>query len=300
MKTIVLLGSSGFIGSALLQRLGQQKDFSVIGTYHQHRPVLATPDNVVLRELDITEKQELKSLLQESNPDVVINTVAISTIDACERDKEQCDDINVDPTRTIVEHCQSRPMVKYIFFSTDHVFDGRKEKEYTERDATHPLNYYGKTKELGEQLISSALQNYVIIRPCLVFGWPQRQQRQNLFSTIYTTLKQQKEFRAYKDKIRSPCYLDDLPPVVEQVIRKDKKGLLLVGGETMSLYDFAWKIAEYFHLDQNLIRGIESAGQEEVPRPRNCALDHSLAERELGVRFSPLTKAFQEIKGVLP
>ncbi len=301
-KKILLLGCSGFIGSAILERFGEQakKDLLLTGTYHQHRPAVTPSPNLSVYPLDVTDQIRLQQLLHTLQPDVIINTVAISTIDACERNKKGCDRINVDPTRTIVEYCKHKLRVKYIFFSSDHVFDGRKSGPYTEQDATGPVNYYGTTKLESEQIITSTLSNYAIVRLCLVFGVPKPYHHPNLFSTIYNTLKQRKHFSAYNDKIRSPSYIQDIPTVVEQAIKKNKKGLFLVGGETMTVYEFASSIAQYFTLDHTMIKETASVGKEAVSRPQNCSLDRAFTEHSLGMRFRSLSAAFQDIKGMLP
>ncbi len=308
MKKILLLGCSGFIGSAIFEALREytQNDVLLFGTYFQHHPVAAPLSPVAaslskfsLHPLDVTKSMELKQLLHAVQPEVIINTVAISTIDACEMDKKRCDNINVDPTRTIVEYCKHKPAVKYIFFSSDHVFDGRKQEPYTEKDPTGPANYYGATKLQCETLIRSELANYVILRLCFVFGVPKPYHHPNLFSTIYDAIKKQKIFSAYNDKIRSPCYIQDIPKVVELTIKKNKKGLFLVGGNTMTVYEFAIAIAKYFNLDQTMIKETASAGNEAVPRPQNCSLNVAFTEKSFGIKFRSALEAFKEIKEVL-
>jgi len=301
-KKIVLLGCSGFIGSAILERFGEQakKDLMLIGTYHQHRPAVTPSPNVSVYQLDVTDQIRLQQLLQTIQPDIIINTIAISTIDACERNKKECDSINVDPTKTIVEYCKHNPLVKYIFFSSDHVFDGKKQEPYTEKDPTGPVNYYGTTKLESEQIITSTLTNYAILRLCFVFGVPKQYHHPNLFSTIYDTLSQKKHFSAYYDRNRSPSYIRDIPKVVEQAIKKNKKGLFLIGGETMTVYEFARSIAQAFTLDQTMIKKTTSIGKETVSRPQNCSVERAFTEQSLGIKFRSLPEAFQDIKRMLP
>ncbi len=296
MKKILLLGASGFVGNAIFHYFSPKKEYSLIGTYYQHLPTTNTQPDQRIRNINVLEKEKLKSLLEEIKPDIIINTIAIPNIDLCEENHDKCSRINIEPTKNITAYCQIHPLTKYIFFSSDQVFDGGKTSKYDETDPTSPINYYGLTKLHSEKYITANYPNYAILRPCFIFGPTLPNHRPNLFITICNTLAKEKTFHAYTDKIRSPCYLQDIPQIIEQIIKKDKKGIFNIGGETLSVYDFAIKIAKHYNLNENLIIGIQSTTPEKVPRPQNCSLDHTKTEKELEISFTPITKALHQIR----
>ncbi len=292
-EKILILGCSGFVGHALMEHFTRSKEDDVAGTFLTHKP---ESKKGAWEKIDVCIPQQLTDLLKKFKPTVIVNTVAIGNVEPCEKDKALCSKINISPTQEIVQYCKSHPETKYVFFSSDHVFQGGMQRPYQETDAMNPINYYGQTKLRCEELITSALPNYAIIRPCFIFGLPQPHHHSNLFFTIYNHLKQHSKFNAYIDKIRSPCYVKDLPLVIEEIIRKHKKGTFHAGGVPITVYHFGREIAKYFQFNEKLVIGIPSNEQEFPPRPRNCALDNSHTEKELGIRFRTLEEAFRDIK----
>lgn len=295
-KTILLLGASGFVGHVIFQHFSQQKEYQLIGTYYTNYPETNTKPDSRIRNINVLDEKKLKLFLEETKPDIIINTIAIPNIDLCEENHQTCNLININPTKTITAYCQNHPSTKYIFFSSDHIFNGEKTSKYTETDTPTPANYYGKTKLTCEQQISANCINYAILRPCFIFGPTRPHNHSNLLTTIYTTLLQGKTFQAYTDKIRSPCYIQDIPKIIEQLIKKDKKGIFNLGGETLSVYEFAKKIATHYQLDKRKIIGIESTTQEKVPRPQNCSLNHTKTQTELDIQFTTISKALEQIR----
>ncbi len=138
--------------------------------------------------------------------------------------------------------------------------------------------------------------NYAILRPCFIFGPALPHQHPNLLTTIYAALRQGKTFHAYIDKIRSPCYISDIPLIIEKIIKKDKKGIFNLGGETISVYGFALKIAHHYHLNGQKIIGVKSGTREKVPRPQNCSLDRTRTETELHFHFTSISQALDKIR----
>lgn len=292
-EKILILGGSGFIGHTLIKHFAISKEYEVIGTYLTNKP---EGRNVGWEKIDVCVPKQLADLLKMFQPTIIINTIAVGNVGECEKDKILCHKINVEPSKEIVKYCKENPKVTYIFFSSDHVFQGDTQKPYQESDQTNPANYYGQTKLRCEEMIASTISNYAIIRPCFVFGLPELHQHSNLFLMIHNNLKQNSVFKAFTDKIRSPCYVKDLPLVIEEIIRKHKKGVFHAGGIPITVHDFSQEVAKYFQLNKKLVIGISSNEQEFPPRPRNCALDNSHTEKELEIKFRTLQEAFMDIQ----
>lgn len=289
-EKILILGASGFVGHTVAKHLA--KKYEVTGTYLRHQQI---SKKITWESTDILIPGFLTKLVQKFQPTVIINTIAIGNVEECEKNKELCAQINIEPTKEIVKYCEKNPKVKYIFFSSDHVFDGRTKIPYEETNKLNPINYYGQTKLQSEKIITSNQVNYAIIRPCFIFGLPQSHQHQNLFTTIFETLKKKSTFNAYSDKVRSPCYVKDLPLVIEEIIRKHKKGIFHAGSMPVTIHEFAQNIADYFHFQKKLVVGIKSDANEFPHRPLNCSLNTSRT-KELGIRFRTLQQAFADIE----
>jgi len=294
MKRIVVLGGSSFIGLPILKKLSTHKEWNVIGTYHQHQPL----EDLTLEKVDLLSSENIKQFLKKNSPDTIIHCAAMSNVDQCQKNPQQCYLHNVAPVKTILEYCQQNSAVKYIFFSSSEVFDGKKGKPYTENDKTSSLNRYGSYKIEAEELILS-LENKAIIRPCLVYGLPEEYQHRNIFNYIYKSLKEGNSITVYQDMIRTPTYVQDLPLIVESIIENDKRGIFHTGGQATSIYNFANEIAQYFGFNQDqqkLIIGKSSEGQEVNYKPRDNRLNCSRTEKELGIKFRSLQEASTDIK----
>jgi len=121
-KTILITGSNGLLGQKLISQLKDTEIFNLIATS------LGANRNEELpirnyHSLDITRPFEVKKLFQSLKPDVVINTAAMTNVDACESSKEACWELNVMAVKHLVEACADIN-AHLIQLSTDFVFDG--------------------------------------------------------------------------------------------------------------------------------------------------------------------------------
>lgn len=292
MKKILILGASSFIGPPIVKAISTDykiTDYKIIGTYHNNIPKLSCE----LKKLDVTNKEELLKLLQTENPNIIINCAAISNIDECEWNQKLCRKINVKPTEVIVDYCKNNPKIKYIFFSSSQVFSG--ESSHKETDRCNPLNYYGKCKLECEELIKN-LENYVIIRPCVIYGKPEDYQHKNLFTYIFDLLSANRVFTAYTDQVRSPVFVEDVALLTKEIIGQGKKGIFHCGGETITIYKFALEIANCFNFASSLVKPELSAEKTPAYKPKNTALDCSYAKTELNFTFHTIYKSLIKIK----
>ncbi len=289
-QKILILGASGFVGFAIFKELSKNKKYGVIGTYHQNKTSI---DNPNLIKIDATNEIELQTILKQHSPSIIINCIAISDVEKCENNPLLCEKVNVEPTKTIITYCQNNPNVKYIFFSSGQVFSGSEPKSHDEKDLPSPSNQYGQSKVEAENIIKT-IDNYAIIRPSNILGLPQQFQHGNIFNYVYKALKEKKEFKGNTDTIRSPCYLKDLPKMIEKIIEKDKTGIFHAGSDPISIYNFGQMIAQTFNLDKNLVKPQKSDSND--PRPKNSILNSTQTEKELNFHFQSVQDALNDIK----
>ena len=109
-------------------------------------------------------------MIERLQPDAVVNVAAIADIDFVEREQDLAHQVNVTGARNIADSCARRG-IRYVFFSSDAVFDG-EGGPYREEDAPNPVNYYGKTKLEAEQAVLTAHPAAAVIRISLVLGYP--------------------------------------------------------------------------------------------------------------------------------
>ncbi|MFA5832347.1 MAG: dTDP-4-dehydrorhamnose reductase [Bacteroidota bacterium] len=250
MKRVLVCGSNGLLGQRLALVLDSDDEYEVLHSSH-HRS-FAQPEILIdYTQLDISIRGDVKSLITSYRPDVILNAAAMTNVDACERDRELAWKMNVVAVENLVE-VSRRIGAKLIHVSTDYVFDG-KAGNYTEHDRVNPINYYGKTKLAGENVIVSSGIDYAILRTIVVYGTGVNV-RNNFALWVINNLQENKPIRCASDQISNPTYVHDLAVAMRQCIDCDAKGLFHVAGaEHVSRYDFAVRAAEIFGYDTSLI-----------------------------------------------
>ena len=126
-------------------------------------------DGYVYESVDITNKTELEKIFLKHKPDVVINTAAMTNVDACETKREECWAANVTAMQDMVDVLEKIGS-HLIHISTDFVFDGMKGSEYIETDKPNPLHYYALSKLEGEKIVMKSKLKWAILRTIIVYG----------------------------------------------------------------------------------------------------------------------------------
>ncbi len=178
-------------------------------------------------ELDISDKETLHQYFYSKKPSFFINCAAYTAVDKAESDKENAYTINAEAAGNVAALCKEVE-TKLIHISSDYVFDGTSKNPYKEEDATHPVNYYGYTKWMGEQL---ALQNNfdtVIIRT----SWVYSSYGNNFVKTMLRLINERKEISVVNDQFGSPTYAKDLAEAALAIVSSQSS---VVGRQTSGL-----------------------------------------------------------------
>lgn len=185
-------------------------------------------------ELDITNEDDVKKMVVEYRPSVIFHCAAYTAVDKAEEEQEKCYQVNVLGTKYLTEAAKEVG-AKIIYISTDYVFDGTKEGIYQTDDKVNPVNYYGKTKYLGENFIRE-YDNHIIVRISWVFGIHGK----NFIKTMLNLAESHKELNVVCDQIGSPTYTKDLAGLLVNMFLSNIKGLYHVTNEGYcSWYEFA-------------------------------------------------------------
>ena len=237
-------------------------------------------------QLDITDKNDVETVLKKVQPDAVIHCAAWTAVDAAEDEdnKEKVYAVNVIGTRNIAEVCKQLGC-KMIYISTDYVFNGQGSnpwkadcKEYA------PLNYYGKTKLEGELAVAELLDKFFIVRIAWVFGLNGK----NFIKTMINVGKKYDTVRVVSDQIGTPTYTYDLARLLVDMVETDKYGYYHATNEGgyISWYDFCCEFYKQYGLTTKVIPvTTEEYGLSKAARPFNSRLDKSKL-KEMG--FEPL------------
>ena len=278
-QKILIIGGTSLVGSTFLKYAPKNSELFV--TEHE---LSFTESNITSKKIDLLkDKNKISEYIREINPAVVIHTVAFSSVDFCETNQKSADLLHVEITKDITETCNEINS-KLIFFSTDAVFDGRKNQKYSEDETPKPLSYYGKTKLNAEKIVLTGNDRNVVLRTTVIYG---HQKRSRFTEWVLENLKNQQPVTAFTDQYNTPTLVDDLSKAIVKIIELDLSGLFHASGKTcINRYDFALKLAEKFHLDKELVLPtLTSEKNQTAPRPKNGCLDSTKLENLIGMEF---------------
>ncbi len=240
--------------------------------------------------LDITDPFTLRRIVNEINPDIIVNTAAYTSVDQAEHNKDHAYNVNHLGPKNLAEICQEKSIL-LIHISTDYVFNGLKGKAYHEKDQTCPINIYGDSKLKGEQEIRSLWDKHIIIRTSWVFGV----HGHNFIKTILNLIRTSKDIKIVDDQYGCPTSARSLAECIYKICIKFSKHQEIEYGTfhftntpSTSWYLFATdiiKMAYKYKLVDDL-RYIESISYEEYESEADRPINSSLSSNKIFNSFN--------------
>ena len=266
--------------------------------FQRSLPVLGNVVSLDREDLDLCDLNAVQKTLRELEPNLIVNASAYTDVDGAEKDPEPAMKINALAPGVMAEMSRKLGAV-LIHYSTDYVFDGRKDTPYTESDITNPLNMYGKSKLKGEENIKQAGDAYLILRTSWVYSL-----RGNSFvNKVLGWSRKNSLLRIVDDQVSSPTWARMLAEITVLVLAqnqvdqyekiRDRGGIYhLAGSGYTSRYEWAKQIlANDPRRSEQTVQTLEPGSSEEFPtpatRPLFSALDCSHFENTFGLRLPP-------------
>jgi dTDP-4-dehydrorhamnose reductase len=286
---ILVTGSNGLLGQKLIQLLADKADVELLATSIGENRI-EKKKGYQYQALDITNRTEVLAVVEEYQPDAIINTAAMTNVDACEVDKELCWNLNVNAVQYLIE-ASEKNKVHLIHLSTDFVFDG-EDGPYQEEDQPNPLSYYGQSKYKAEQLLIASSIKWSIARTIIVYGVVADMSRSNIVLWAKESLEKGNPLTIVNDQFRTPTLAEDLAIGCYLIAEKKAEGVYhLSGKDTMSIIDLVYKVAHFYGLDKSIITPIQSAAlNQAAKRPARTGFVLDKAMNDLG--YNP--KSFEE------
>jgi dTDP-4-dehydrorhamnose reductase len=276
---IALLGSTGMLGSMVLE-VFRSKGHEVLA-----------PGRA---EVDLERPHTLERLFKTRNFDVLVNCAAFTRVDASEEPAKFSMALNVNGAAVgwLAKFCREKGKI-LVHFSTDYVFNGRKEEPYLETDPPDPLNTYGRTKWQGEKLLLVENPFHYLVRTSWVFGPGGR----NFVDTMIGLLGSKPRIEVVEDQVGSPTYTPDLAGfALELLEKKAEPGFYHFSNEgSCSWFDFAREIRRQTGLLECEIAGVSGESIfRPAARPANSRLDLSKSFLAVGHPFRPWKEALAD------
>ena len=278
---VLITGSNGLLGQKLLHKLRVDSSTKLIATSKGENRV-SEKNGYIYIVLDITNKDKIFDLFVVEKPDVVINTAAMTNVDVCEDEKQDCDDLNVNAVEYLVCACE-KINAHLIHISTDFVFDG-EDGPYSEEDEPNPLSYYGLSKLRSENIVKKSSCNWTILRTIILFGVVENMSKSNIVLWAKEALEKGEPLKIIDDQFRAPTLAEDLADACILAAKKKAYGIYNVSGkDIMSIYDMVERIAKYFGNDtKNLNRISTNTLNQEAVRPPRTGFILDKARKVLG------------------
>ena len=292
---ILITGASGFLGQGWLKSLQQLPHYTPIAHF-RNNPVMWFDGEAI--GLDLTIPRNVKTLINNSQPVLVINTVGATNVELCEADPELAYTLNEGLPRTLAQQC-AKAGIKFVHISTDHLFS-KGNGPFRESDLPSPINIYGKSKLGGERAVLEECPNALVIRTNF-FGLSNTG-LSSLTEWILDGLKNGLERKLFRDVYFSPLLIETLVSHVTQLIEKDASGLYHVAGpEQLTKYQFGLKLSRAFGYSTDLIKKANITERKDLcVRPRHMGLNTDKLQATIKTTLPPLDIDLQSLVGSAP
>lgn len=203
---ILLLGSNGQLGSDI------------------HKEITVNSDGIEVlpftrNDLDISDLEKIQPTLSEISFDVLINCTSFHKTDEVESNGNQAFTVNSHAPQIFAQVCQKKG-ARLFHISTDYVFNGQGKQPYLEQDIPGPLNVYGASKLMGEQLVLNSHGNHLILRVASLFGVSGASGKGgNFVETMIRCGKEKGLLKVVDDITMSPTSTKDLANSIHKMLK---------------------------------------------------------------------------------
>ena len=283
---ILITGSNGLLGQKIVRQALKKGIIFLATSKGENRNPDCPSENY--QSLDICKEDDIAFVFTDFQPTHVIHTAAITNVDACELNPEECELVNVIASRYLFEASQ-KINAHFQLLSTDFIFDGEKGN-YKETDEPNPLSVYAKSKVDGEALLlNSDYKNHSIVRTIIVYGIGNNLSRNNIICWAKEALGKGQAMNIIDDQFRAPTWADDLAWACLRICELNKTGIYHISGpETFSIYTIVERVANYYGLStESLTKTDSSTLNQPAKRPPRTGFDLSKSRNELG--YNPKT-----------
>ena len=280
MTAILVTGSNGLLGQKIIYKLLQRSDVNLVaGSKGENR--LREKNGYTYINLDISKLEDVRVAIENFQPQVIINTAAMTNVDDCETKREECWAANVTAVENFVDAI-GNSAIHFIHLSTDFVFDG-EAGPYKEEDQPNPLSYYALSKYESEKVLQKSNISWAILRTIIVYGIVDNMSRSNVVLWAKGALEKGQPINVVDDQFRSPTLAEDLADACISTADKRAKGIYHVSGkDIMSILELVYRVADFWKLDKSIVKPIKSDTlYQAAKRPPRTGFILNKAYREL-------------------
>ncbi len=280
MKVLVL-GSTGLLGKSLIKNL-TRAGFTVLGLARKNADI----------NIDVTNKTDLISVLEKTNPDIIINAIAIVDNKLCEENPGLAYLVNTRVASILNEWTEGSSSY-LIQISTDHFYSGGKNKKHTEEDKIVIVNEYARTKFLAEKLALVNANNLVIRTNIVGYrGWAQP----TFLEWALGAMSNNEQINLFNDYFTSSIHSEQLAKIIIDLIKIKPNGVVNISSrDVFSKEEFIVALSEKFAMKLNNPKSIGILDSGIAKRAESLGLDVSKVEKLLGYKMPSMQEVIDDL-----
>lgn len=275
---LILTGANGF--------LGQHLSLYMYNKIYDVYPVSRGPKRIPLGELpyyqlELTDKQAVLNFVLQVQPDVIIHTAAMSKPDECHNNQAECILHNITVTQYLLEAAK-QVSARFIYVSTDFIYG--EGGPHSELAIPNPLNFYGESKLMAENLVKLSGLRHNIVRPVFIYGAHWEGMRPSFIQWVSRNLTANLPIKVVTDQHRTPTYVLDICKGIDLLLQfETNEDFHFAGANILSPFEMAVTVAQVLGLNTGLIEPVTAdIFPEIVCRAKDSGLKIEKAKAILG------------------
>ena len=290
MIKVIITGGGGLLGQYL--NLAASGKYDILTIYNSN------PGNCLrfnFANTDLRDEDRFNKLFADFKPNIVIHSAAITNpIPKPDQNPKLYYDVNVKAAKNLAGLCEKFNS-KLIYISTDLVYAGYRGSMLKEDAKLIPASLYAVTKLMGEVKIQETLENYIILRTSLLYGFGLNHSRCH-FHNMFEDLKNKKPVKLFIDQFRTPISLNESARIIIEVANKDVSGEIInLGGlERVSRFELGEKLCDAAGFDKSLLRKIKMSEISELPKVEDVSLNTDKL-KSIGIKQKSIGQSIKEI-----
>ncbi len=281
-KKILIIGGSSLLG--LNWAVNSQKIYKFFLAYNKTKVKVKNTKSIYLNFNDIknTEKKII-----EINPDFIINLAAITDVELCETNKKIAYEVNAK-LPLILSKITNRLDCKLLHISTDQLFSN-KRGNFSENSKVSPLNYYGKSKYLGERQIVKYCKNYLIIRTNF-FGYGTKY-KISYSEYILDIISKKNQISLNENIYFNPIYICNLINICDYLLKNNIKGLFNISADdSMSKYKFGITLCKLLKIKKYYNKIYIERKLSTTKRPTHMSLNNNKINKIYNLKIGTISQ----------
>ncbi len=279
----LILGSSGMLGQAFINELENQA-IAAAGIARSNADY----------NIDVTQEKKLLEAIEEITPTVIVNTVAITDLDYCEKNPAESNICNANVSKFLAPICKAKN-IKYVYISTDHFYINDCTLKHSEEKEVNLCNQYAKSKFKGEEF-SLDNEDALIVRTNIV-GFRGKKEQPTFLEWALNSLEKMDSMILFEDYYTSSIDVRTFSKLLIKLVNKDAKGVFnLASSEVSNKRQFIESLAKKLNLSLVMTKpGLLSTGSGSLKRNNSLGLDVSKAEDFLGETLPCLSEVIESL-----